>query len=79
MLGRIDPAVARAFATRARREGADEELLARHDADPGLTPHVLSIRPPADSPVPSRLERDVGVVREALEAGRLAVHQALGR
>jgi len=78
MLRRIDPAVATAFTTRARREGADEELLADHDADPSLTPHVFSVRPFADSPVPARLERDMGVVRAALEAGREAMHAAIG-
>ena len=77
LLGRIDPAVARGFLTRAEREGADEELLARHDADPELEPHVLSVRPPPDSPVPSRLERDIDVVRAGLEAGREALHRAL--
>ena len=77
LLGRIDPAVARGFLTRAEREGADEELLARHDADPEIEPHVLSVRPPPDSPVPSRLERDIDVVRAGLEAGREALHRAL--
>ena len=50
--------------------GADEALLAHHDADPAMEPAILSIRPPADSPVPSRLERDLGVIRAGLEAGR---------
>ena len=77
MLSRIDPAVARGFMTRAEREGADEELLARSDSNPHLEPHVLSVRPAADSPVPSRLERDIDVVRAGLEAGRIAMHQAL--
>jgi predicted patatin/cPLA2 family phospholipase len=77
LLRRVDPAVARGFVTRAAREGADEELLAGHDADPSLTPHVLSIRPPPDSPVPARLERDIQVVRAGLEAGRVALHEAL--
>jgi predicted patatin/cPLA2 family phospholipase len=78
MLGRIDPAVANGFLTRAAREGEDESLLARHDADPDLTPHVLSIRPAPESPVPSRLERDIDVVRAGLEAGREATHRMLG-
>ena len=78
LLARIDPAVARAFLSRAEREGADEELLARHDADPLTTPHVLSIRPAPGSPVPARLERDIEVVRAGLEAGRQALHRALG-
>ncbi len=79
MLRRISPAVATAFTTRARRESAEEELLAEHDANPALTPHVLSIRPPDDAPVPSRLERDIGIVRAALEGGREELHAALGR
>jgi len=74
MLGRISPAIRAGYLTRGRREGADEELLARHDREPGLTPSILSIRPPADSPVPSRLESDMEVVRTGLEAGRRAVH-----
>jgi predicted patatin/cPLA2 family phospholipase len=78
LLGRVSPAMATAFLTRGRREGEDEELLARHDADPGMTPHVLSVRPPPGSPVPSRLERDIGVVRAGLEAGRQAMHRVLG-
>ena len=78
MLARIDPAVARAFLSRAEREGADEELLARHDRDPKSTPHVLSVRPAPDSPVPGRLERDIAVVRGGLEAGRQAAYRALG-
>jgi predicted patatin/cPLA2 family phospholipase len=77
MLGRIDPAVAAGFLTRATREGEDEALLARHDEAPDLTPHVLSIRPAPDSPVPSRLERDIDVVRAGMEAGRQATHRIL--
>jgi predicted patatin/cPLA2 family phospholipase len=78
MLRRIGPAVAAGFSTRASREGEDEALLARHDEDPGLTPHVLSLRPAPDSPVPGRLERDIDVVVAGLEAGREAAHRALG-
>ena len=44
---------------RAEHELEVEAMLARHAADPTLTPHVLSIRPSAGSPVPSRLDRDV--------------------
>jgi hypothetical protein len=75
-LGRISPALRAAFLTRVEREGADEAQLARHDADPSLTPAILSIRPAPDSPVPGRLERDIGVIRAGLEAGRAAVHAA---
>ena len=63
--------------TRAEREAADEDLLARHDDDPQMAPHVLSVRPAPGSAVPSRLERDIDVVRAGLEAGREALHRAL--
>jgi predicted patatin/cPLA2 family phospholipase len=71
-LRRVSPALEAAFRTRAEREGADEALLARHDADPELEPHILSIRP-----APGRLERDMATIRGGLEAGRVAVHDAL--
>ena len=77
LLRRIDPAVAQAFLTRADREAEDEALLARHAADPSLEPHILSVRPFPDSPVPGRVDRDVAKVRAALEAGRRALHEAL--
>jgi predicted patatin/cPLA2 family phospholipase len=77
-LRRLGPAVATAFLTRVERESEDEELLARHDADPTTTPSILSVRPPPDAPVPGRLERDIGVVRAGLEAGRRAAHAVLG-
>ena len=77
LLRRISPAVATAFSTRAEREADDEALLARHAADPQLTPHILSIRPAPDSPVPGRLDRDIDVIRGGLEAGRDAAHAAL--
>lgn len=70
MLGRISPAVREGYVTRGTREGADEEFLARHHDDHRLTPSILQIRPSADSPVPSRLERNLDIVRTALEAGR---------
>jgi predicted patatin/cPLA2 family phospholipase len=76
-LRRLSPALETAFRTRVEREGADEALLARHDAEPALTPAILSIRPSPDSAVPSRLERDVGVIRAGLEAGHAAAHAAL--
>jgi hypothetical protein len=77
LLRRIDPAVERAFATRAEREAEDERFLAERDADPSLEPHVLSIRPAPDSPVPSRLETDIEVVRGGLYAGQQAALEAL--
>jgi len=79
LLRRISPAVATAFATRPEREARDEDLLARHDADPGLTPHILSLRPPASAPVPSRLERDLSLVQVALDGGRDAAHALLAQ
>ncbi|HEX6713475.1 MAG TPA: patatin family protein [Thermoleophilaceae bacterium] len=72
-LQRVSPALERAFATRAEREHADEDFLDQHDGEPAL----LAIHPAPGSPVPSRLERDVGLVRAALEAGRQAAHEAL--
>jgi predicted patatin/cPLA2 family phospholipase len=77
LLRRIDPAVAQAFLTRAEREAEDEALLARHDADAALRPHVLSIRPAPGSAVPARLERDVATISAGLEAGRAAVRARL--
>jgi predicted patatin/cPLA2 family phospholipase len=79
LLGRIDPVVARAFLTRAGREAEDEALLALHARDASRRPHILSVRPAPGSPVPARLERDIGIVRGGLEAGRAAVHELLGR
>jgi len=77
-LRRVAPALETAFRTRARREAEDEALLARHDADPGLGPAILSLRPAPGSPVPGRLERDMDVIRAGLEAGRVAAHAVLG-
>ena len=79
LLARIDPAVSHAFLSRADRETADEALLAEHDRDPHRLPHVLQVRPAPDSPVPGRLESDIGLIEAALEAGRQAVHEALGQ
>jgi predicted patatin/cPLA2 family phospholipase len=77
-LRRVAPALELGFRTRAQREDEDEALLARHDADPALAPAILSIRPAPGSPVPSRLEHDIDVIRGGLEAGRVAVLRALG-
>jgi hypothetical protein len=77
LLGRIDPAVARAFMTRADREAEDERFLAARDSGPFLEPFVLSIRPAPGSPVPGRLETDIEVVRGGLYAGRQAALAAL--
>src|SRR5215210_4300371 len=77
-LRRLAPALEAGFRTRVEREGEDEALLARHDADPVLEPAILSIRPAAGSAVPARLERDMDVIRAGLEAGRVAAHSTLG-
>lgn len=76
-LRRLSPAIETAFRTRAEREHADEDLLDRHRDDPTLKPAILAIHPHADSPVPSRLERDIELVRAALETGRRAAHEGL--
>lgn len=76
-LGHLSPALRTAFLTRVEREGEDEALLARHDADPSLMPHILSIRPGPASPVPGRLERDVRIVRAGMEAGLAAARAVL--
>lgn len=78
MLGRISPAIRDGYLTRGQREGADEAFLARHDRETGLSPSIMQIRPAPESPVPSRLESDMSVVRAGLESGRRAVHSALG-
>lgn len=77
MLGRISPAIRDGYLTRGQREGADEEFLARHDRETGLTPSILSVRPHPDSAVPGRLESDIEVVRAGLEAGRQAMLEVL--
>src|SRR3954454_10666963 len=74
LLRRFDPAVAEAFVTRAEREGEGEEFLASPPPD---APPILQVRPPPDSPVPSRLEQDIDVVRAGLEAGRSACMEQL--
>jgi predicted patatin/cPLA2 family phospholipase len=76
-LRRLSPALERAFVTRVEREHADEDLLDEFRDDHTRSPALLSIHPAPDSPVPSRLERDIDLVRAALEAGRQAAHAAL--
>jgi predicted patatin/cPLA2 family phospholipase len=78
LLGRVDPQVAAAFHAREPAEREDEALLDRHAADPQLRPHILSIRPEPDSPVPGRLERDSTIVSAGFDAGHRAVHDVLG-
>jgi predicted patatin/cPLA2 family phospholipase len=72
-LRRMSPALEHAFLSRVEREHADEDFL----DDPPAEPAILAVHPSADSPVPSRLERDIDVVRAALEAGREAAREAL--
>jgi hypothetical protein len=71
MLRRMSPALERSFKTRVEREHADEDFL---DAP---SDSILVIHPAPDSPVPSRLERDIDLVTAALDAGRQAAHAAL--
>ena len=68
-LRRETPALRAAFLARESRLAADDQLLAQYEADPEHTPAVLSIRPPADSPVVSRLATDGALLHAALEAG----------
>jgi predicted patatin/cPLA2 family phospholipase len=72
-LRRMSPALEQAFMTRVEREHADEDFL----DNPPPEPAILAVHPPEGSPVPSRLERDIDVVRAALDAGRMAAHAAL--
>ncbi len=75
-VGRVSRATATTLAGRAPREAREEAELEALAAATG-PPHVLQVRPAPDSPVPGRLERDVGLVREALEGGRAAALEAL--
>ena len=77
LLRRLSPSVEQAFLTRAQREHDDEDFLDRYREDPTLEPSIFAIHPHPESPVPRRLERDIGVVRAALEAGRDAALAAL--
>jgi predicted acylesterase/phospholipase RssA len=87
-LRRETPALRAAFLARDFRLADDDQLLAEYEeasrippvsvgphvspASPA-SPAVLSIRPPADSPLVSRLATDGPLLRAALEAGRAAV------
>ncbi len=77
MLARIGPKVAELYLSRSEREGADEDVLDRHGADPALHPPILSIRPAPGAPTVSRLERDAAKMGPALGAGRAAAVRAL--
>jgi predicted patatin/cPLA2 family phospholipase len=87
-LRRETPALRAAFLARESRRTADDQLLAAYEAAsaipaatsaPATYPAVLSIRPPAGSPVVSRLATDGTLLRAALEAGRAAAHATLDR
>jgi predicted acylesterase/phospholipase RssA len=72
-LRRESPALRATFLARESRLAADDQLLARYEADPTHTPAVFSIRPGPDSPDVSRLATDGAVLQAALESGRAAV------
>jgi predicted acylesterase/phospholipase RssA len=86
-LRRETPALRAAFLGRESRLAADDQTLAEHEAASRIppaspvspaspvtsaSPAVLSIRPPADAPVVSRMATDGTLLRAALEAGRAA-------
>jgi predicted patatin/cPLA2 family phospholipase len=76
---RREPAALRAaFLARESRLAADDQLLARYEADPAHAPAVFSIRPGPDSPEVSRLATDGALLHAALECGRAAAHAAFG-
>jgi predicted patatin/cPLA2 family phospholipase len=74
-LRRETPALRAAFLGRESRLAADDQILAEYEAASRIapaSPAVLSIRPPADAPVVSRMATDGTLLRAALEAGRAA-------
>jgi predicted patatin/cPLA2 family phospholipase len=75
-LARVGPTVVEAWASRAVRETADEELLAEYERGERDGPAVAIWRPPAEAPIPSRLERDSALVSAALEAARAGARAA---
>ena len=77
LLRRISPAVEQSFLSRVQREHEDEDFLDACRSNGHRAPYILAIHPPPGSPVPSRLERDIGLVREANQAGREAALEAL--
>jgi predicted acylesterase/phospholipase RssA len=92
-LRRETPALRAAFLARESRLAADDQLLAEYEAAARVPPAsfdaatspaspvgpaVLSIRPAPDSPMVSRLATEGTLLAAALEAGRAAVHDALG-
>ncbi|MGW4807292.1 patatin-like phospholipase family protein [Kitasatospora sp. NPDC004272] len=80
VLRRYPGALRDSYLGRAGRLLADEELLGRHDLDaPAEGPAVLSVRPGPDAPRVGRLARDTGLLRAALEAGRVAMGEQIAR
>jgi predicted patatin/cPLA2 family phospholipase len=87
-LRRESPELRAAFLARESRLAADDQILADYEADHEVDwkaasvaarvasvahPAVLSIRPPADAPVVSRLATDGKLLQAALESGRAAI------
>jgi predicted patatin/cPLA2 family phospholipase len=68
-LSRHAPGAVQPWLDRVRRHAAEEAL--------GQSAAVLQIRPPAGAPIVGSLERDHGVLRAAIEAGRSAAVAAL--
>lgn len=77
LMRRVSPAVEREYLGRYARETAQEDDLDAHEADPTRPPCILQIRPAADVPDVSRLERDVAKIRPGLDGGRAAARAAL--
>jgi predicted patatin/cPLA2 family phospholipase len=84
-LRRESPALRAIFLARDTRRAADDSLLADYQSALATLPvtseadavaAVFSIRPPAGSPVVSRLATDGRLLREAFESGRSATQAA---
>ena len=85
-LRRETPALRATFLARDTRRAADDQRLSDYQSilpAPSAPPtsltapaSVFSIRPPAGSPVVSRLATDGRLLREAFESGRAATHAA---
>lgn len=82
-LRRESPALREVFLARDTRRAADDQRLAAYQSalstlsvtsEAGGPVAVFSIRPPAGSPVVSRLATDGRLLREAFESGRAATH-----
>lgn len=71
-LRRVGPTIAEAWGSRASRESADEDVLLQYERGELGGPAVAVWRPPPETPIPSRLERDASVVSAALEISRAA-------